>query len=131
MNNSQQETQAFLSDVADQMDAQAAQLEANGDGHQAKPSRSFDAQFASKIVYTASYSLSYGVCFPILMACRWIPKENQFVRGLVDGSTAADEAADKALDRFHQWRLAKGARAEEAETKKECVESGVEALVPA
>lgn len=128
-NNAQQATQTFLANVADQMEAHAAELEgtgASGDG-----STKSEPQFVSKLAYTACYSLSYGVCFPILLACHWIPKNNQFVRGLSDGQAAADRAADKTLDRFHQWRLSKSANADHAVQKEECIESGAEVLATA
>jgi len=125
------DTQEFLTNVADQMEAKAAQMDAgNGimDDSEASVRSGFDAQFGSKIVYTACYSLSYGICFPILMACHWIPKNNQIVRGLVDGGASANKAADQKLQQFHEWRQSKIAAADEALEKEECVESGVEAL---
>lgn len=132
--NTSHDTQAFLTNVADQMDAKAAQMEASHsapDDSEAAVRSAFDAQFGSKMVYTACYSLSYGICFPIMMACHWIPRNNEFVRGLSDGSAAASTAADKKLQQFHQWRLSKIAAANEAVAKADCVESGVEALATA
>ncbi|MES2791492.1 MAG: hypothetical protein V4719_17880 [Planctomycetota bacterium] len=97
------ETQAFLSDVADEMEAAAAQLEsANGSASKPcengeKPSR--NKAFGSKLLYTASYTLSYGVCFPVFLVARYVPKNNQFVEGLVDGGASAQRAADNLLHR--------------------------------
>jgi hypothetical protein len=129
--NSQQEAQAFLSNAADHFDAKASEMECSGTQEACdsqSSERGFDAQFGSKIVYTACYSLSYGVCFPFLLAAQWIPKNNTVVRGLVDGSNAADRAAGETLDRFQQWRLARSEKAEQAMQKAEFVEAGVEAM---
>ncbi len=97
----QPETQAFLSDVADEMEAAAAQLEQGG-GYAAKscqggsaPARS--SAFGSKLFYTASYTLSYGVCFPVFFLTRYVPKNNQFVEGLVDGGASAQRAVENML----------------------------------
>lgn len=97
----QPETQAFLSDVADEMEAAAAQLEQGG-GYSGKscqagsaPARS--SAFGSKLFYTASYTLSYGVCFPVFLLTRYVPKNNQFVEGLVDGGASAQRAVDNML----------------------------------
>lgn len=132
--NSSRDTQAFLTNVADQMEAKAAQIEAGQavpDDTEASIRSSFDAQFGSKIVYTACYSLSYGICFPIMMACHWIPKNNEVVRGLIDGSASASKSADQKLQQFHEWRLSRIAAADQAVAKEDCVESGVEALATA
>jgi hypothetical protein len=50
--------------------------------------------FASRLVYTASYSIAYGVTYPTMLAAQAIPKDNALVRGLVDGAHAALEKVD-------------------------------------
>ena len=45
--------------------------------------------FASRFVYTTCYTISYGVVFPTVMIARSIPRSNIAVRGLLDGSSAA------------------------------------------
>ena len=101
----QPETQAFLSDVADEMEAAAAQLEAGQGAAKSchvgsAPAR--NGAFASKLLYTASYTLSYGVCFPVFALVRYVPKNNQFVEGLVDGGASAQRAVANMLHRPNQ-----------------------------
>ena len=128
------DTQEFLAGVADQMEAQAAKLEASNGavdlGPSSKSGRYFDAQFASKMVYTACYTLSYGICFPIFAACRYIPKNNELVNGLVDGGVSANHAVDDMMQRAEQWRLARREAAERGEQEAEILESGADALAP-
>jgi hypothetical protein len=50
--------------------------------------------FVSRVIYTASYALSYGVVFPVMVVVRAIPKENALVHGLVDGALAARDTVD-------------------------------------
>jgi hypothetical protein len=83
------------------------------------------------MVYTACYTLSYGVCFPIFMACKYIPKNNEIVNGLIDGGASANHAVDEMMARAQQWRLARNEAAEAAETEEQCVTSGVDALASA
>jgi hypothetical protein len=127
------ETQAFLLDVADKMESAAANLESqNGVASHSAPAEKtnyMSAEFGRKILYTSSYMLSYGVCFPVFAVCRYIPKNNEFVHGLVDGS----EAANKAVD---QLRLsAKERRGQRQKTLDKSMESnimqsGISALAP-
>lgn len=48
--------------------------------------------FLSRLTYTTSYALSYGVVFPAMFVSRAIPKENAIVHGLIDGAAAARDA---------------------------------------
>jgi hypothetical protein len=52
------------------------------------------AEFTSRLVYTTSYAISYGVVFPTLLVARAIPKDNVLVHGLVDGARAATDMVD-------------------------------------
>ncbi len=52
------------------------------------------AEFTSRLVYTTSYAISYGVVFPALMVARAIPRDKALVHGLVDGARAATEMVD-------------------------------------
>jgi len=52
------------------------------------------SKFVSRFVYTTSYSVSYGVVFPVMLLARAVPKDNAFVRGLVDGAQAATDMVD-------------------------------------
>ena len=107
MNAPTPDTQDFLSDVADEMEAAAAQLETGGgcsssataQGAFAGMAAARNAAFGSKLLYTASYTLSYGLCFPVFVVAKYIPKNNQFVEGLVDGGVSAQRAADSMLNR--------------------------------
>lgn len=124
-------TQAFLSGVADEMEAQASKLESSNGaalhGSSAKSGRYFDTQFFSKMAYTACYTFSYGVCFPVFLACRYVPKNNELVNGLVDGGASANRAVDEMMDRASEWRLSRREAAERAEV----VDAGAEALASA
>jgi hypothetical protein len=53
--------------------------------------------FLRRFVYTAGYTVSYGVVFSAAMLARAIPKENAAVRGLVDGAHAAREKVDAVI----------------------------------
>jgi hypothetical protein len=47
--------------------------------------------FVSRTIYTASYAVSYGVVFPVMMVARVVPSDNVLVHGLADGAQAARE----------------------------------------
>ena len=130
-----QDTQEFLSGVANELDAQASKMEAaNGavdTGASCKTGRRIDAQFASKMVYTACYTLSYGICFPIFAVCRYIPKNNELVNGLIDGGVSANHSVDEMMERAKKWRLARCDAAEHAEEEAEMMDSGADALASA
>ena len=51
--------------------------------------------FASRFVYTACYTVSYGVVFPVMLLARSIPQNNSAVRGLIDGAQAAIHKAEQ------------------------------------
>lgn len=51
--------------------------------------------FFCRFVYTTSYTISYGVVFPSVLIARSIPKNNSFVRGLVEGAEAASTKVDR------------------------------------
>jgi len=78
-------------------DAMALAVQAAKDGAadaRAKASEMVPAVglFLSRLTYTTSYAISYGVVFPALFVARAIPKENAFVHGLIDGAAAARDA---------------------------------------
>jgi hypothetical protein len=50
--------------------------------------------FLSRLTYTTTYAVSFGVVFPILMVARAVPTDNALVKGLVDGARAAREAIE-------------------------------------
>jgi hypothetical protein len=58
---------------------------------QVAATRAWDASslFASRLVYSTCYSLSYGIVFPAMLLARAIPQNNEAVRGLIDGAHAA------------------------------------------
>ena len=45
----------------------------------------------SRVVYSATYTISYGVVFPAAFVARGIPRNNAAVRGLIDGAHAASQ----------------------------------------
>jgi uncharacterized protein (DUF1800 family) len=49
--------------------------------------------FVSRLTYTTSYALSYGIVFPTLLLAQAVPKNNALVHGLADGAHAARDAA--------------------------------------
>jgi hypothetical protein len=53
--------------------------------------------FLSRIVYTGTYTISYGVVFPIAFLASSIPRNNAAVRGLIEGAQAASHRADAIL----------------------------------
>jgi hypothetical protein len=66
--------------------------------------RTWDATslFASRLVYCTCYSLSYGIVFPAMLLACAIPRNNEAVRGLIDGANAAilkvDQIRGKSID---------------------------------
>jgi hypothetical protein len=48
--------------------------------------------FLSRMAYTTSYAVSYGVVFPTVFIGQYIPKNNALVHGLSDGAAAAKDA---------------------------------------
>ncbi len=53
--------------------------------------------FVSRVVYTASYAVSYGFVFPVMLVASVIPKDNALAHGLADGALAV-------RDRVAAWR---------------------------
>ena len=45
----------------------------------------------SRVVYTTSYTLSYGVVFPTILIAKSIPTNNAVVHGFADGAKAAND----------------------------------------
>ena len=134
-NETVHETNAFLADVADKLESAASNLEAGVGATSAAiggwTSRYANANFASKLAYTACYTLSYGVCFPIFVACHYIPKNNSLVEGLVDGGASASSSVDQFLERAKSGRLAGDQNDLASEEISEIVEAGAGALEPA
>jgi hypothetical protein len=56
-------------------------------------------RFASRLVYTTSYTLSYGVVFPAMLLAKSIPPNNAVVHGFVDGAHAASDLVDQMKNR--------------------------------
>lgn len=48
--------------------------------------------FLSRMAYTTSYAVSYGIVFPTVFIGQYVPKNNALVHGLSDGAAAAREA---------------------------------------
>jgi hypothetical protein len=53
--------------------------------------------FFSRILYTSTYTISYGVVFPIAFIAESVPKNNAAVRGLIEGAHAATRKVDALL----------------------------------
>ncbi len=56
-------------------------------------------RFLSRIVYTMSYSFSYGTVFPVAFIARSIPANNPVVTGMIDGARAANDWVDELKHR--------------------------------
>ena len=134
-NETSQETNAFLADVADKLESAAANLQAGAGATSAAvgdwTSKYANANFASKLAYTACYTFSYGVCFPIFVACHYIPKNNSLVEGLVDGGASANSSVDQFMERARSGRVARHEQDEISREYSEIVEDGAGALEPA
>ena len=134
-NETTPETNAFLSDVADKLESAASNLESGVGATTAAvgdwSNKYLNANFASKLAYTACYTLSYGVCFPIFVACHYIPKNNSLVEGLVDGGASANQSVDQMLERVKANRLARKQTSDSSREFSEVVQDGVGALEPA
>jgi len=52
-------------------------------------------RFVSRFVYTACYTISYGVVFSTTLLAQAIPTNNAAVRGLIDGAHAAVHQLDQ------------------------------------
>ena len=46
-------------------------------------------------MYSTCYSFSYGLVFPAMLLARTIPRDNEAVRGLIDGAQAAIQKVDQ------------------------------------
>lgn len=119
-------SQSFLNNVADAMDAAADRMELAvvGSTESAGTRANWAANFPQKLVYSSCYSLSFGVCFPVFLAARYVPKDNAFVKGIIAGSSAASADVDAWLARA---AAKQAATAEETELS----DQGAAALAPA
>jgi hypothetical protein len=54
----------------------------------------------SRLVYTTSYAVSFGVVFPTLFVVQALPKDNALIHGLVDGAHAAQDALNGGRHSF-------------------------------
>jgi hypothetical protein len=56
-------------------------------------------RFVSKMIYTMSYSFSYGTVFPVAFVAKSIPANNPIVTGMIDGAKAANDWVDELKHR--------------------------------
>ena len=60
--------------------------------------------FFSRVIYQTTYSVSYGVVFPVAFVARAIPRDNAAVRGLIEGAQAATLPHEAVMGRAgKQW----------------------------
>jgi len=52
-------------------------------------------RFLSRMVYTMSYSFSYGCVFPVAFVAKSLPANNPVMNGFVDGARAANDWVDE------------------------------------
>ncbi len=57
------------------------------------------AAAVARILYTTSYTVSYGVVFPLAFVAQGIPRDNAAVRGLIEGAEQATRRVDQLLGR--------------------------------
>jgi N-acetylmuramic acid 6-phosphate (MurNAc-6-P) etherase len=57
------------------------------------------SRFTSRLVYTTCYTTSYGFVFPAMLLARAIPRNNEAVRGLIDGANAAIRKVDEIREK--------------------------------
>ena len=131
-NETSPETNAFLADVADKLESAASNLEAGVGATSAAigdwTSKFANANFASKLAYTACYAFSYGVCFPIFVACHYVPKNNSLVDGLMDGGASANASVDQFIERATTGRRVRKEQDSMSSEYSEIAEDGAGAL---
>lgn len=127
----QSNEQSFLHNVADAIDAAANRLETEANGClttlKSNTNSIYSSKFPQKVVYSTCYSLSFGVCFPVFLLCRYVPKENALVRGMIDGSAAASQHVSDWLARRDEQKES----AEEIAEEKLVSETGSIAMAGA
>jgi hypothetical protein len=87
-----------------------------------------EAGIAGKLLYNASYAVSYSLTLPIFVAGRYLPKNNRLYEGLADGHSAANQAVDEFLVRARASRRARQRAKDEWREIEEIVEMGVGVL---
>jgi hypothetical protein len=87
------------SHVAQAMEDAAEALKAGIGGGSASAQAVHESGVMTRVVYRTSYTMSYGVVFPVLLMAQFIPKANPVSHGLIDGGRAA-------LDAVEKWRRA-------------------------
>jgi hypothetical protein len=55
--------------------------------------------FLSRAVYQLTYTVSYGMVFPVAFVAAAVPRNNAAVRGIVEGAQAASRRVDSVLGR--------------------------------
>jgi hypothetical protein len=68
--------------------------------------------FIGRMVYTASYGISYGIVFPVMLVASVFPADNALYQGLTDGAMAARE-------RVSAWRDGEAGMGEEEDHEGE------------
>jgi hypothetical protein len=123
--------QTFLHNVADAIDSAANRLESEANGVltniKSSTASIYSPKFPQKIVYSTCYTLSFGVCFPVFLVCRYVPKNNPLVRGMIDGGTAASNHVSEWITRRQEAKQ----DADEASEEKQVTESGSIAMAGA
>ena len=56
-------------------------------------------RFMSRMVYTMSYSFSYGFVFPVALVAKSMPADNAVLIGMIDGARAANDWVDELKHR--------------------------------
>jgi len=129
------ETNEFLSNVADAMEAAASRLEStNGAVPQASgvaSGRPVSSNFGLKLLYSSCYSLSFGVCFPVFVLKQYVPTNNPLFQGLADGATSAGQSAEELVGRVRDTGAGWKASMQRSREDAEIAMTGAEALAPA
>jgi len=94
-------TSDHLKTVAEALDRAVKATKGRTADAKAAADKAFPAasRFLSRLVYTTSYTFSYGVVFPAAMIARAIPENSSVTQGLIDG---ARDATDKVNQLTHR-----------------------------
>ncbi len=53
----------------------------------------------ARALYNTTYTVSYGLVFPVAFVAQAIPRDNAAVRGFIDGAAAATRRVDQMVGR--------------------------------
>ena len=88
---------AMRSVAAAMRDAATTASETSGEGEPSAGGAGFDAmQWLSRMTYTGSYVLAYGVVYAAVFVAQSLPQDNPIMHGMRDGGRAAMDQLEDA-----------------------------------